>query len=651
MRIFILLLLVILSIIPVNAKEFDSKNIQEIDGLRAELSYYTDLEGAQYTKTKQKLEKLISKDKLDYTFENRFDDVQRLINIQNYSASIYELNDLIANGYQISKSNELLGDVYNITKKPLNKIANCYKEAIRTDADNISAQYKLAKLYLREKRNILGIENLKEVIQKTQDEESLNEIIQNKITPKDRFEANELYEALGLTFLKLNRNYEAYGALEKAIKLNPNDIYLKYYLADLYFINDQNPQAISLYSNILTINPHDFQIMLSKAKALEKNGNIQSAHKQYLEILSENPASNSAKYGIYRLYKAQNADVILKTVYGQKDFSKQDYIEFAQILKDKNDIQGANKFIEFSKTFDKKVIQEKPAPVLEKKEEKKEEIKKENKKPAQQTKVQPKKQPKTQSKPQKTVKKQEKIDEKAIREEITTPKTIDKTSKKYIQLKKTLDKYEAITPKDKYTYIAIANTYKLMGDLKSALENYKCALRLEPTDSDIQYNIGLTYMELNSFETAKLHLEKAYNLNPDNKKVINLLTFVNQKLITNIVNEAYTKFEAEQYVPAFTILENGIKKFPNSAQLYYYRALVFSKMNRNSAQIMDLQKAIELDPSYYMAYYQLGYAYEKIKDERNALVAWERFLSIEPEEKDLIKEIEQKVLLLEKKYY
>ena len=66
---------------------------------------------------------------------------------------------------------------------------------------------------------------------------------------------------------------------------------------------------------------------------------------------------------------------------------------------------------------------------------------------------------------------------------------------------------------------------------------------------------------------------------------------------------------------------------------------------------MDLQKAIELDPSYYMAYYQLGYAYEKIKDERNALVAWERFLSIEPEEKDLIKEIEQKVLLLEKKYY
>ena len=85
--------------------------------------------------------------------------------------------------------------------------------------------------------------------------------------------------------------------------------------------------------------------------------------------------------------------------------------------------------------------------------------------------------------------------------------------------------------------------------------------------------------------------------------------------------------------------------------MLYYRALVYDAMNRNAAQIIDLQKAIEYDPGYYMAYYQLGKAYEKIKDEKSALVAYEKFLSTEPEEKDLINEVQKKVIALGAKYY
>ena len=74
-------------------------------------------------------------------------------------------------------------------------------------------------------------------------------------------------------------------------------------------------------------------------------------------------------------------------------------------------------------------------------------------------------------------------------------------------------------------------------------------------------------------------------------------------------------------------------------------------MNRNGAAVIDLQKAIELDPAYYMAYYQLGVSYEKIKDERSALVAYEKFLSMEPDEKELVDEIQEKVVKLGEKYY
>ena len=74
-------------------------------------------------------------------------------------------------------------------------------------------------------------------------------------------------------------------------------------------------------------------------------------------------------------------------------------------------------------------------------------------------------------------------------------------------------------------------------------------------------------------------------------------------------------------------------------------------MNRNAAAVIDLQKAITCDPSNYMAFYQLGKLYEKIKNERSALVAYERFLSIEPDEKELVDEVQKKVINLGAKYY
>lgn len=663
------------------AADFASKNIEEIDALRSELSGFYDKNSTYYIKTKQKLEKIIQKEKLDYSVENRIDDVIRLINIQNYNAAVYELNDLIENNYEVSKCNELLGDISNRTRKPARKTASYYKQAINLDSENISAQYKLAKLYLREKRNILGIEHLRAVIQKTQDKDLLCEIqkiITSNITPQNRYEANNLYEALGWIYLKLNCENEAFSAFERALELNPSDLYLKYYLADLYYVKNKNNDAINIYSMILEENPKDSQIRLSSAKALENNGNIDSSYKQYLEVLNLNPFSAAAKYGIYKLYKNSEPNIILEKIYvNNKDFkvNKEACLDFAQFLKNKNDFEGAQKFIDFAQKFDiqqpKKEIKQEQNKEQNKsqikskinnKEKEPQQIKEQiiKKQPTKEQTTQKQESPKkevqkeTKKEPPKTTKQQTKApvqkQDKTIKE-TRKPLKINRTSKKYLEFKKVVEKYQAIEPKDKLTYIAIANTYKLMGELYLAIDNYNNALKLEPTDSDIQYNIGLAYMELNSFETAKIHLEKAINLNPQNQKAINLLAFVNQKLITGIINEAYTKYEKEQYIPAFQILENGIKKFPKTAQLYYYRALVFSKMNRNAAQIIDLQKAIELDPTYYMSYYQLGLAYEKIKDERSALVAYERFLSTEPDEKELVKEVEKKVLEFGKKYY
>ena len=56
--------------------------------------------------------------------------------------------------------------------------------------------------------------------------------------PNNRFEANNLYEALGKIYEKLDKSQEAYEAYAKAILINQNDIFLRYHLADLLYKNN-----------------------------------------------------------------------------------------------------------------------------------------------------------------------------------------------------------------------------------------------------------------------------------------------------------------------------------------------------------------------------------------------------------------------------
>ncbi|MBR3605808.1 MAG: tetratricopeptide repeat protein, partial [Candidatus Gastranaerophilales bacterium] len=215
-----------------------NENYNEFDTIRAELSFLKDKNSPQYVKTKQKLEKIISKNKIDYSTYARFADVQRLISEQKYNSAIYELNSLIDEGFEISNCNMLLGDIALKLDKPPKKIAHYYKLALQYDRFNFYASYRLAKLYLREKRNVLAIENLKSTIENTTDSALLADVenlIKNKITPQNGYEANNLYEALGNIYEKTGNLEAAYEAYSKAIQINKKDIYLKYHLANLLY--------------------------------------------------------------------------------------------------------------------------------------------------------------------------------------------------------------------------------------------------------------------------------------------------------------------------------------------------------------------------------------------------------------------------------
>ncbi|MBQ8475841.1 hypothetical protein IJ531_02150, partial [bacterium] len=137
---------------------------EEIDLLRADLACQKDKTSDNYIKTKDKLNKLILQAKIDYSAQSRLNDVERLIGEQKYNSAIYELNDLIDNNLEVSKASEILGDIYLKTSKKRSLASKYYKQSINADYTNISSTFKLAKLYLRENKNILGTEYLKRTI-------------------------------------------------------------------------------------------------------------------------------------------------------------------------------------------------------------------------------------------------------------------------------------------------------------------------------------------------------------------------------------------------------------------------------------------------------------------------------------------------------
>lgn len=695
-----------LALTLLNPLSYADERLNEIDTIRAELSCISDKNSPYYIKTKQKLEKLIIKNKLNYTDEARLHDALRLIQEQKYNSAIYELNELINNAYQISKCNELLGDISQKLSYPAKKTAHYYKLALQYDRTNIDATYKLAKLYLKEKKNILAIENLKQVVNSTQDCNLLKEIedlISNKIMPQNRYETNNLYEILAEIYLKLGQKEQALEAYSKAIQVNTKDIFLKYYLSGLLYESNNDNHALVLLDSILSQNPDDTQIKTIKAKILAKKGDIAGAEEQYREILNIYPTSKQAKYGIYELYENRiNPEEIIKRVYYKKQNynpNLKDIVVFADFLEEMEDLRGAQDFRNYAKNIqeterkkallkqeelkkaqeakilkeqeNKKLEQEKS---LKQKIQTKQKIKRETqpKQQIQQEKLENQKaQQEAQTKQkaqQEALKKQQALEKEKIKQaktkkekelkeyekraiEYERKKAIAKNPKKYQELKATADKFLSANPMTSQNYIAAANTYKQMGEPTSALKYYKEAMKLDPTNSDIYYNLGLTYFELNSEQSAKANLIKAINLDSDNTKAKNLLAFVNQKIITKAINEAYSYYEKKEYVKAFETLEKELKNYPQNSQLYYYRGLIYQAMNRNSAAISDFQKATEYDPSNYMSYYQLGKTYEKIGEERDALVAYEKFLSTEPDEKELVSEIEKKVITLGEKYY
>lgn len=91
--------------------------------------------------------------------------------------------------------------------------------------------------------------------------------------------------------------------------------------------------------------------------------------------------------------------------------------------------------------------------------------------------------------------------------------------------------------------------------------------------------------------------------------------------------------ESKQHAAAFDVLSEGIKRFPDSAELLYDRAMVAEKLDKLGVLEADLRRVIVLRPADAQAYNALGYTLADRTDRLSeAVVLLEKALSLAPED-------------------
>ncbi len=162
-----------------------------------------------------------------------------------------------------------------------------------------------------------------------------------------------------------------------------------------------------------------------------------------------------------------------------------------------------------------------------------------------------------------------------------------------------------------------------LSDLKKydeALPVYHQALMLEPSDSNLNYNLGYTYFMTKKWESALLYL-KEYIQNGDAeegnyddalfyiatcyhslKKYEDAIKYFDKAIDSNqyytyYFNKVESLLELQQYKEALKTINQAIEINPDKAILYHKRYYVLTTLKRNNEAILDLKKAYQLDPN------------------------------------------------------
>ena len=160
----------------------------------------------------------------------------------------------------------------------------------------------------------------------------------------------------------------------------------------------------------------------------------------------------------------------------------------------------------------------------------------------------------------------------------------------------------------------LAITLDKLGHLREALVTYERAFALDPDDTDLLLNLGLTAWNLNLLDGAERMFRLFIEKRPEHPAGYNNLGTVQR--------------DKGDRNAAIETLRNAIYRMPDQPMLWNSLATVLAEEGRAEESLVFYEEALRLDPNFARVWHNLGYSYSHLGRLEKALVAYDSALSL-----------------------
>ena len=153
------------------------------------------------------------------------------------------------------------------------------------------------------------------------------------------------------------------------------------------------------------------------------------------------------------------------------------------------------------------------------------------------------------------------------------------------------------------------------GQYKKAIENLNKARKMDPKNVKVYNLLGWAYIHLEQYDKGALLFQEVLSMEPQNEMAHANLGYINHK--KGLYGEAIEKLSS---------IENKAKNKQAVLYALFYLGLVYYEREMYEDSVEFLNKAINVGPNLYEAYYYLGKAYQKQGLNNLCQQIWERLI-------------------------
>lgn len=207
-------------------------------------------------------------------------------------------------------------------------------------------------------------------------------------------------------------------------------------------------------------------------------------------------------------------------------------------------------------------------------------------------------------------------------------------------------------PQHAASFYELAKAYGYRSDVNKAIRYFKEAIRLDPKFSLAHHELAVAYMGLKQYDNAIFHLKEAIKYFPNfanayfdlgnsyykqgvlQEYIENYLDIVNTGENSTAKISASIKLSKnmqETFDKIIDALSQAVEIDPEFYEAHFNLALTYHKYGKYGEALKHYLKTIELNPSLIKAYMQLGYLYDELQEYKKALAEFKKVVKIRPD--------------------